>query len=204
MNITPWRLLFIASAVFLLVGGRMHPRGDMASMLADPSWLLSHVLQFASYGLLLIGLVLLGRQPLPELTRRWLRAAVVGAGLMTVEMAVHAAAFVDGPALVAGEATPVLSTHLVLSVGFYPAFAATLIGLIVAGVRDGVLGARWIAPLGIAGLAAHGLAPFVTIVVGMAWGPMLFPVVMLFALWLAMAGLWPVRAESSAPHLASA
>src|SRR6185312_1991711 len=88
----------------------------------------------------------------------WLRWAIVAAALQTVEMTLHTLAFVDHDHLVAGQPTPVLSTHLTLAVVVYPLFALTMIGIIVAGARERALGSWWIAGLGIAGVAAHGAA----------------------------------------------
>ena len=61
---------------------------------------------------------------------------MIGTGLQTVEMVLHTAAVVDHSNLVAGNATPVLTTHLAAAVVLYPIFAATFVGLIiVAGAR---------------------------------------------------------------------
>lgn len=190
--LTPWRLLFLTSAVLLLIGGPQHPRGSMAEMLADPAWVPSHLLQLGSYVALLVGLVVFGRSDdLPSQTRRWLRLATVGTALMVIEMALHTAAMVDHGALVAGESTPVLTTHLWMSVLFYPVFAVTTIGFLVVSARERTLGSPWIVWLGVAGLVAHGAAPLLVVGLGLTGASILFPMVMLFALWLVLAAAWP-------------
>ena len=132
-----WRLFFILSALFLVAGGPRHPGGTMAEMLAHPDWVPSHALMLAGFVSLLVGLILYQRSVvLPDRTRMWARYAVLGTALQVVEMAFHTAASIDQLNLVAGRATPVLTTHLWLSVVLYPIFGLTLVGLIVAGARD--------------------------------------------------------------------
>ena len=191
-----WRLAFILSALLILVGGPQHPDGTMAEMLGHPAWFRAHSLLLAGFVALLVGLFFFrSSSTLPHATRRWTRFAVIGTVLQTVEMVLHTAAAVDHSNLVAGNATPVLTTHLVASVVFYPIFAATFVGLIVVAARDGVLGSRWISWLGIAGLVAHGAAPPL-VGFGIEGARVLFPLLGLFALWLLLAGLWGFRSVS--------
>lgn len=193
----PWRLCFVVSALFLLAGGPLHPGGTMAEMLAHPDWVLSHVLQLVSYAALLAGLILYRQNAaLPARTRTWVRLAVIGTVLQVLEMVFHTAASVDHAHLVAGHATPILSTHLVLAVICYPLFAISIVGLIVAGLRDRVLGSPWIGWLGILGVAAHGLAPILVVALEIESARILFPCVLLFALWLVLAAVWPARATA--------
>ena len=125
-----WRLFFIVGALFLLVGGPRHPGGTMAEMLAHPDWVPSHALTLAGFVSLLLGLIAYERTVLvPDRTRTWARFAVLGTALQVMEMAFHTAASVDQLNL-AGRATPVLTTHLWLSVVIYPIFGLTLVGLI--------------------------------------------------------------------------
>ncbi|HYH45782.1 MAG TPA: hypothetical protein VEG34_08850 [Thermoanaerobaculia bacterium] len=189
-----WRLCFVVSALFLLAGGPLHPGGTMAEMLAHPDWVLSHLLQLVSFAALLAGLVLFRKSAsLPARTRRWVGLAIIGTVLQVVEMAFHTAASLDHAHLVAGSATPVLSTHLVLAVICYPLFALSIVGLIVAGMRDRVLGSRWIGWLGILGVAAHGAAPVLVVALKIEGARILFPCVLLFAFWLVAVALWPAR-----------
>lgn len=189
-----WRPCFILSALLIMIGGPMHPRGTMADMLGHHNWVPSHLLQLAGFIALLAGLILYGRAfVLPDRTRKWLRLAAVGTALQAVEMAFHTAAAVDHANLVAGSSTPVLTAHLWLSVVFYPLFGATIIGLILAAARDRAMGSPWISWLGILGALAHGAAAPLVIVFEVPYARLLFPCVLLLALWLLLAGLWPVR-----------
>src|ERR1051325_8779762 len=65
----PWRLCFILAALFIMIGGPLHPKGDrtmttmaaMAEMLANPSWVPAHALMLAGFVALLVGLILYQR-----------------------------------------------------------------------------------------------------------------------------------------------
>lgn len=191
-----WRLFFILSALFLVVGGPRHPGGTMAEMLAHPDWVWSHALTLAGFAGFLVGLILYRRSVvLPDRTQLWVGFAVLGTALLVVEMAFHTAASIDQPNLVAGRATPILTTHLWLSVVLYPIFALTLVGLIIAGVRDRVLGSVWIAWMGILGTVVPAAAAPLVVLLHIEWARNLFPVMVPFALWVLLAGLWPIRAE---------
>ena len=198
-----WRPLFILSALALLVGGPQHPGGTMAEMLAHPAWVRSHAIVLLGFVLLLIGLILYRRSNAwPDRTSRWARWAIIGTALQAVEMALHTAASVDHANLVAGNPTPVLTTHLRLAVVLYPAFSLSFIGLVIAGVRDRTLGSRWIAWLGILGALAHGAAPPLVGGLGIEDARILFPLLILVALWLLLAALWP--AGAAAPGVSDA
>ncbi len=119
---------------------------------------------------------------------------------MIVEMALHTAAVVDYENLVAGNATPVLTTHLAAAVIFYPAFSATMVGMIIAAGKDNVLGSTWISWLGVVGLVGNGIAPAL-VLSGLEDARYLFRLLMLFAVWLILAGIW--RLESSKAGKAS-
>jgi hypothetical protein len=190
-----WRLCFILSAVLMMAGGPRHPRGTMAQMLAHPDWVVAHAFLLAGFVALLVGLIVYQQNPaLPERVRKCARIAVIATVLQTIEMAFHTASAVDHANLVAGRATPILTSHLWLAVAIYPVFGLTVAGLIVAGVRDGVLGSRWIAWLGILGLLAHGAAAPLVIVFQVQGAEMLFPMLLLFAIWMVLAAFWPLRA----------
>src|SRR6188508_2281002 len=118
-----WRLLFAAAAVLMLAGGPRHPGGSMLEMLEHHDWFMAHALVTLGYGAMVAGLVVFSRTDAntPAL-RRWTRLAIVATALQTVEMVVHTAAMVDAPHLAAGHSTPVLTTHLAMSMLFYPLF----------------------------------------------------------------------------------
>jgi nitrate reductase NapE component len=193
-NSLPWRIAFLLCAVFLAIGGPQHPRGTMAEMLASPRWVPAHATMLAGFMWLVAGLLFLMRQNLPRTTGRWLRAAAVGAGLQVIEMALHTAAAVDHANLVAGRPTPVLTTHLALAVVIYPLFGVALIGFIVATAREHVLGSPWIAWIGILGAAGHGASAPLVVLFNVPGAGVLFPMLLLFALWLLLTAFWPTRA----------
>ena len=188
----PWRAAFLASALFIALGGPRHPGGSMAEMLAHPDWVPAHVLLLAGFVALLTGLVLFQRNPnVPQRTRTWLRFAVIATALQAVEMAFHLAAVVDQANLVAGRATPVLTTHLGLAVVIYPLFALAWVGLIVAGTRDRVLGSRWIGWIGMLGVVGHGVSPPLVVLLHVEGARVLFPLLAVFALWVLLSAFWP-------------
>lgn len=188
-----WRSLFILAGGLILAGGPRHPGGTMAEMLANPEWIPAHTLMLAGFVALLAGLVVVSREPLSNAMRRSVRLAVAGAALQTLEMAVHTVAAFDHANLMAGRPTPILSTHVALSVVAYPLFAAAMIGFIVAGARERAIGSRWIAWLGIIGAFGHGVAAPLTILTNFAWARLLFPLLTALALWMVVAALLPRR-----------
>lgn len=206
MSIHPtlrWRAPLLAAGVLILLGAPRHPRGTMVQMLAHPDWVLAHTLVLAGFVALLAALVMRSRGA--ALSRRegwWLRFAVIATALQALEMVVHTVAVVDGHNLAAGHGTPVLSTHLALAVPLYPLFGAAMAGWILAAARDGAMGSRWIAWVGIAGAVAHGLAAPLVILSGDVRFAILFPGIALLAAWAVLAALWPARAAAPSPHRA--
>jgi hypothetical protein len=194
-----WRAALAASAVFVLAGAPQHPGGTMAEMLADPVWFSSHALISVGFVALIAALVSYGRSmDLPPATRRWLRIALIGTVLQTIEMFLHTMAYVDAANLVAGRATPVLTTHLVLTVVFYPVFAITMGGFLIAATRERSLGSPWFNWLGVAGVLCHGLAGVLVPIFNLEWARMLFPMLALFSIWSLLAAAWPTRARTTA------
>jgi hypothetical protein len=194
-----WRPFFLLGGILIILGGPRHPDGTMAEMLADPDWVPSHALMFAGFAALLVGLFFYRRSAsFPDRTRRWVRWALFGTALQALEMAIHTAASVDLANLVAGRPTPVLTTHLALSVVAYPVFGLTSIGLIIAGARDRALGSLWIAWIGVVGALAWGLSAPLVILTDVGWAGILFPGIAVFALWLVLAAAWPLRARTPA------
>lgn len=186
-----WRLAFLAAGILIGYGGAQHPRDPtMAEMLANPTWFMSHAMLSAGFAALLAGLWIFSRSASGGL-RRATTIAMIGTALQLVEMIVHTASMVDHGNLVAGRPTPVLTTHLAMTIAIYPIFAAAAIAFIVSGMRHRAVGSAWIAWLGIAGAAAHGLAALLAVALEIPGTSILFPMLMLFALWLALAALWP-------------
>jgi cytochrome bd-type quinol oxidase subunit 2 len=195
-----WRPCLLLAGGFILSGGPLHPRGDMAQMLGHPNWVLSHVLVTAGFVALLAGLVLYRREvALPARTARWTQWAIWAAALQLVEMVLHTASVVDHHNLVAGNPTPVLTAHLAMTVVAYPIFGVVAAGWIVATARDRSLASPWVAWLGVIGALAHGAAPVLVVTFGIMEARILFPMIMLLALWLAIAALVPLRGELRSP-----
>lgn len=191
-----WRSCFALAGALILIGGPQHPRGTMVEMLGDPMWVPSHGLMLVGFVALLVGLMLFRRGgDLPERTATWTRWAMIGTVLQVIEMAMHTVASVDHAHLAAGQATPVLTTHLWMAVVLYPIFGATMIGWILATARDRSLGSPWIAWLGIAGAVVHGLSAPLVVGLRIDGARVLFPMLMLLALWLVLAAAWPRRAS---------
>jgi cytochrome bd-type quinol oxidase subunit 2 len=199
-----WRVPLFLAGVVILAGAPRHPRGTMTEMLAHPDWVMAHTLVLVGFVVLLAALVMLHRGGAqPARTARWVRFAAVATLLQAIEMAVHTAAVVDHGHLAAGQATPVLTTHLALSVVIYPLFGAAIVGFILAAARERAAGSWWIAWLGVIGATAHGLAAPLVVLSGDTRFAILFPGIALLALWMVLAALWPVRAPADVPHRAS-
>ena len=138
-GVTLWRPAFVLFAVLLMIGAPQHPDGSMVEMLGHPAWVRAHSLMLAGFVVLFIGLLVFRATPsLPDQTQRWTRYALIGTALQIVEMVLHTAAVVDHANLASGDATPVLTTHLAASLVFYPAFSATVVGLIVVAQKRGL------------------------------------------------------------------
>jgi hypothetical protein len=187
-----WRSLFAVAGVVIFIGGPMHPAGTMEEMLAHEDWFMAHALMTLAFGVMAAGLACFAREAAAPRLARWTRYAIIGTVVQTLEMAVHTAASVDHANLVAGAATPVLTTHMWMAVFLSPLFGISVAGFIIAGVRDGAVGSRWIAWLGVIGVFAYGLGPAMTVGVGEGWR-WLFPAIMGLSIWLMLAAVWRVR-----------
>ena len=193
-----WRGLFALAGGLIAIGGANHPGGTMSEMLAHADWVWSHALMAAGFAVLVAGLALYRRTvELDSVTDRWCRWAVIGAVLQTAEMVAHTGAAVDAVAYAAGGATPVYWIHVAMTILFNPLFAALMAGLIFVGSRRRVLTSPLIAWLGIGGAVAHGLAPILVVVLGLSEFRFLFPMLLLLALWLVAAAVWPARGAAS-------
>jgi hypothetical protein len=189
-----WRAFLVLFGALMFAGGPMHPGGSMAEMLANPAWVPSHALQVGAFVALTVALILFSRQiPPTAATRRWVRLAALASTLQTVEMVFHTAAVVDHGNLVAGRATPVLTTHLWLTAILYPIFGLAIAVLIATAARERTLGSPWIAWIGILGALAHGAAGLLVAGFDMLEARWLFPLVTLLALWAIAAALWPSK-----------
>lgn len=169
----------------------------MLEMLMHHDWFMAHALVTLGYGTMVAGLVGFSRTDANSpAMRRWTRLAIVGTALQTVEMAVHTAAMVDAGNLAAGRATPVLTTHLAMSVVFYPLFAITSAAFFIKGMRERAIGAPWIVWIGVIGTVANGIAPILVGLFGWMEARILFAFMIGIAIWLLLAAVWPTSARS--------
>lgn len=194
-----WRILFVAGAVLMMSGGPQHPGGTMLQMLQDPKWFISHALITAGFIALTAALVVMRREMAgaPRVAKA-MRFALPVTILQTIEYVMHTIASVDAANLAAGNSTPVLTTHLTMALVVYPLWAAGMIPLVIAGMRDRAFGSKWIGWLGLAGLVAHGLSAPLAAGLGIAGARILFPMLMFFSLWMALAAIWPNAPASAA------
>ena len=195
MNVTgsrAWRWLFMAGGLVYFAGSLQHPRGTMVEMLADPVWVRGHATIVVGIILMIAGLVTFRRSRSHSTQLgHWLRIAVIVSALEAVEMTIHTVANVDATALANGVSTPVLTTHLWLATLVYPLFGVVFACLIVAGLRNGELGSKWIAPIGLAGAVAHGVVMPLVLMFEIASATILFPIAALgISFWFVLAGLW--------------
>jgi hypothetical protein len=189
-----WRALFVIGGLLVAIGGPQHPGGTMLDMLRDPAWFRAHALVFSGILAWTIGVWLfIQSRPASALPDRWLRFALVMTTLQMLDMAVHTMAYVDADALAAGAATPVLTTHLWLTVVIYPIFGIAMIGFIWTTQRKRLLGSVWIGWLGMLGAAGHGAAGLLVVGFEIGWASILFPFLVFLALWFILAGVWPSR-----------
>lgn len=189
-----WRRFLAVGGAIIFIAGPFHPAGTIAEMLGHPNWLPMHSAMLVGFILLLIGLIVLNRSAAhPPRTARWLKLAIAATALQCIETSIHTLAYFDHAHLAEGQATPILTTHLWMSVVLFPLVGAAMIGLIVAGVRDRTLGSRGIAWLGILGATAHGLSAPLVVGFGILEAAVLFPMLMALALWAVLAAVWPPR-----------
>ena len=190
----PWRLPLILGGILIVIGGPQHPSGSMLEMLRDPIWFRSHAFILAGFVAITLALWMYMRTeaPDPDL-RRWLRWGIAVGILQSLDYVAHTMAYVDAGALAAGEPTPVLTIHMILTAVVHPIYAIGMAGLLWVGQRAGRLGSPWINWIGLAGVVAHGLAGLLVAGLEVTWARVLFPFIILLALWCILAGLWPAR-----------
>jgi len=192
----PWALA--AGGVLFLIGGPLHPSSDSslpesqatAEFIGAATWVPSHALILLAAVGYLIGLFGLARSPMPLSTaaRRSARVAAAGGVLLAVESIFHLGAFLDEDAALAGNATPILSTHLALSLVVYPIFTFAVAALAVLS-RD-ALTHPVVGIIGAIGAIAFGLAPALVGAAGIETLAVLFPIGgVIMALWFTVVGV---------------
>jgi len=192
----PWALG--VGGLLFLVGGLMHPAGGStrpeplatAEFIGAPAWIPSHTLLLVGTVGLLIGLFALARSraPLSTGARRAAWVAAIGGVLLVVEGAFHLAAFADEDAVLAGAATPFLSTHQVMSLFVYPLFTFSVAALAVLSGRT--LTHPAVSVIGALGAVCFGVAPALVGLAGIEALSLLFPIGgSLMALWFTVVGI---------------
>jgi len=199
IRIASWRPFLLAAGVLMIAGSATHPRDpSMQQMLMNPIWVPSHSLMLAGYVSLLASLTLLQRSGGGPVGR-WMKIALAGTALQTLEAFFHLISVVDAERLQAGHATPVFTAHMLLGGVGYPVFALVAMALVIAGARTRTLGRWWIAPLGVLGALLPGLAGILVIWMGATGVGVLFAGIALFGLWEIGAALLPVRVAAESP-----
>lgn len=157
-----------AGALTFLLYAATHPHdeasatltGAVASMAAQPAWVLSHVIGLLALTLIGAGMVTLVRShrfaESPRL--HWWGWAVVAAVVIgAIETIPHILVASESAALAAGGPTPITDLHLALQILFTPAYGLSIAGLAVAGFGRvahpavcllGVVGGVFLAPAG--------------------------------------------------------
>ncbi len=200
----PWALT--AGGVLFLIGGPLHPGNDSslpeaqatAEFIGAATWIPSHALILAGAIGYLIGLFGLARSPMPLSpgARKAAWVAAVGAVLFAVEGVFHLGAFLDEEAALAGNATPVLSTHLALSLVVYPLFSFAVAALAVLSRRE--LTHPVVGIIGAIGAITFGVAPALVGLAGIEALAVLFPIGgVLMALWFTVVGVTALIRSSS-------
>jgi uncharacterized membrane protein YuzA (DUF378 family) len=134
--------------------------------------------------------------PSSPAARRAAWVAALAAVLLVVEGAFHLAAFVDEDAARSGAATPVLSTHMVMSLIIYPLFTLALAALALLSGRT--LTHPVVGVLGAIGAIAFGVAPALVGPAGIDSLAVLFGVGgILMSLWFIVVGVSALIRASS-------
>jgi hypothetical protein len=94
---------------------------------------------------------------------------------------------------------PVLTTHLAMSMVFYPLFGITTAAFFIQGMRERAIGSPWIVWIGVIGTLANGMAPILVGLFGWTEARILFAFMVGIAIWLLLAALWPTFALRSVP-----
>jgi len=194
----PWPWAFSLGGILFLIGGALHPNDDTslpeaeqtAESLGAAAWIPAHALLLVGSVGFLIGLVALARSPmsLPTAARRATWVAAVGAALFVVEGVFHLGAFADRDAVLSGEATPLLSTHMAMGLVAYPLFAFAVAALAV--LSGHTLTHPVVGVIGAIGAVAFGVAPTLVGAAGIEALVFLFPVGgIILGLWITVAGV---------------
>jgi hypothetical protein len=206
-----WPWLLLASGTLGFLGSLLHPMGDptltgdaaVAAEIGDPLWVPSHVLVLVFAALLVPGFLGLARSGvLSGAARTAALVACGGAFVWVVESVPHLLAAADHHALLAGQSTPFLTSHMVAAGIVYPLGTFPMAALAVLGWRG--LAHPVLNVLGAVGAVAFGIAGFASYLLGSEALLDLFAGSMLLTAWVAAVGATAlVRQRRSVPQPAS-
>jgi hypothetical protein len=211
-----WAWAFAIGGVLFLIGGLTHPMSGSdlpepqatAEFIGAPAWPAAHSFILAGTIGFLVGLFALARSDVPLSTgaRRAAWVAAIAAVLLAIEGFFHLAAFTDRAALLAGAATPFLTTHMMMSLVVYPLFTFAVAVLAVLSGR--LLTHPVVGAIGAIGAVGFGLGPALVGLAGIeVLAPFLFGIAgIVMALWFVVVGVTGVvrgRTHSGAAAAAS-
>ena len=166
-------VLLGAGGLVMAVGGSLHPHDaeetltdTLVGLLSSPAWGISHLLILAGVVLVVAGLAGARQERLfPDQVRVWLTVAIVCWTVAVVELVSHLLAGSEHRALEAGGATPMLTTHLTLSVVTEPLLGLSTAALAVAVARAARTVPAWLlAVVGVVdGLVFGAAGPLVAV-----------------------------------------
>lgn len=211
MTSTRTAALLGAGGALLLVGGPLHPQGSgatvedyLATMLASPTWDLSHLLLLVGMAVTTAGLFTArsDRAFAPRVTAL-LPVVIVCWIIGTIDSVPHLFASHEHADLVAGGSTPILDTHLTLQTLATPAvgISGALLAAAVAWTERTVasIALAVVGVVGGLGFAAAG------ILVPLTWDPayaVLFPLQAGLAIWLVGTAVRLFAAQKKQPATA--
>lgn len=116
--------VFGVGGLLLAVGGGMHPHEtdgtmeqSLLALIGSPAWLPAHAVLLVGILTAIVGLVLLRRHhAFPRSVRPWLTGTIVAWTVAAPEFVPHLLAGSEHDALATGGSTPMVDTHLAMSV----------------------------------------------------------------------------------------
>ena len=198
-----WRIPFVLAGIAMIAGGPLHPegdaedslRGELATMTAGDTWVLSHSLLALGTALLAYGLWCAHRSGAwPASVRRSLHVVAITMSLYVVETIFHLASVVDTQNLADGELAPVAFAHIGLALVLYPLSGLTFAWMNLRLFRA-VPMASWTTP--VVGIAAGVLqacsVPLTVVFPDTEFTQVFASAVILLALWSLLIGFLGVK-----------
>lgn len=188
--------LAVAGGLFA-VGGLLHPKGDPVAQLADATWTPAHALLLAGVVVLAPALFSVVRSRgagWPSAVRVAALVLCAAAVLGVVEMVPHLLAVGEAHAAAHGGPTPLLDTHMRISLFSNAAVGFGVAVLAVLAARSRALGGGpAVAVLAVLGGVAFGAAAPLLVATGVEAFAILFSGSVLIGLWLLVSGVLLAR-----------